>query len=207
MANLSLKTITVNTPRHKLDVECYFDFVSASEISVQKELFSAMCKQGCSNFGKKYSCPPLSPDFNHYVKNNKLLVLLLKTDLSQLSAYKPYHRLRVANAVLKSRIEKIMRSLEENTDTKFLGTGACRLCKPCHRKKGLPCNHPDKMRYSLESLGVDCNKLAKDLFGIPLQWYKSKTCPEYTCVMCAIPLKNKTSEIINALVEQLAAIT
>jgi predicted metal-binding protein len=161
-----------------------------------------MCRK-CRNYNNKYSCPPFSPDFGSYVKADKLLVLLMKTRLDQFSDYKPHFRLRVANAILKPRIERVMRAMEIHTGTRFLGTGACRLCKPCKKKKGQPCLHPDKMRYSLEALGIDCDNLAKDVFGISMQWYKDKTPPEHTLVMCALPLDDDADEDkINALLAE-----
>lgn len=185
------ETLFFKTPRHKLKVDCYYTISDISNISVDKKLFLEMCKKGCRNFNTKYCCPPFSPDFHSFVKSKKLLFLLLKLDLNQLLDYKPYHRLKVANAVIKSRAERIMRSLEPYSKTKFLSNGACRLCKPCKRKQKLPCKHPDKMRFSLEALGVDCNKLSQDLFNINLLWYKDKKAPDYTCVICALPLNTK----------------
>ncbi|MFH0870734.1 MAG: DUF2284 domain-containing protein [archaeon] len=190
MGEQSTKNVLLKTPKNSLSVDCHFKIIGKGELSVKKELFAEMCKK-CRNYKNKYSCPPFSPDFEAYVKAEKLLVLLMKARLGQFSAYKPHFRLRIANAILKPRIEKIMRAMEAHTGTKFLGTGACRLCKPCKKKKGLACSHPDKMRYSLEALGVDCDKLAKNLFGISMQWYKDKAPPEYTLVICALPLRDE----------------
>ena len=120
-----------------------------------------------------------------------------------------HHKLRIGNAVIKPRIEKIMRALELSFGPKlagkFLGTGACRLCKPCQRKVNKKCRYPDKLRFSLESLGVDCNKLCLKLFKFPLLWYKEKKAPLYTSVIAAIPLNNinNKSEIIKLTKKEL----
>jgi predicted metal-binding protein len=188
---MALTKVDIATQQHKFRLECYYDFIGISSVKTNKALFLDMCKKGCRNFNNKYSCPPLSPEFSSYVKNNEfLLVVLLKIELSQMSGKNEYHKLRIGNAVIKPRLEKIMRMLEANLGSKFLSTGACRLCKPCQKKLGKPCKHPDKMRFSLESLGVDCNKLTEDLFKFHLLWYKDKKAPEYTAVVCALPLKN-----------------
>lgn len=188
------REIIINTPKHRLRAEVYFKFANKDSFTVKKELFFDMCRKGCPNFDKKYSCPPVSPDFNSYVKEKEILVLLMKVNLSQLSEYNEYHKLKVGNAVLKPRAEKIMRALESEFSGKYLGTGACRLCKPCRKKIGKPCSHPDKMRFSLESLGVDCNKLSKDVFDIELEWYKEKKSPEYTAVICGFPVNKETNK-------------
>ncbi|MBW3015238.1 DUF2284 domain-containing protein [Candidatus Woesearchaeota archaeon] len=191
------KQLSIKTPKHDLKVDAYVEFVKTSAVKLDKELFTKMCKEGCVNFDKKYCCPPLSPEFNKYVDKPYLMLLLLKIDLGQLKGYKDYHRLRVGNVVIKSKAERMMRELEG--DSKFLSNGACRLCKPCRRKLKKPCKHPDKMRYSLESLGVDCNKLVKDVFGFPLQWYKDKKAPEYTCVVCGLPCDDIGEEFLRML--------
>ncbi len=186
----------VNTPKHELLVEYYYDFIKKEEVRTNKELFARMCRDGCRNYDNKYCCPPSSPSFNKYVKEDLLLILLFKMGLFQLSEYSnEYHKIRLANAVLKSRIEKLMRFLEKEAGTNYLGTGACRLCRPCRKKVGKPCRYPDKKRYSLESIGVDCNYLSKKLFNIELKWYENKNAPEYTCVICALPVKDKNINI------------
>ena len=192
-----MHSFTARTPRHDLKVECLTAFVRSDEVGCDKAGFLELCKKGCRNYGSKYSCPPFSPDYNALVKDHEyLFVVLFKIDLNQLTAYKDYHRLRVGNAVIKPRIERLMRVLEGQTGTKYLSTGACRLCKPCRKRLGEPCRHPKEMRYSLESVGVDCNMLVKGLFGFPLLWYKDKKAPEYTAVVCALPIKEKDENLI-----------
>jgi predicted metal-binding protein len=185
----------VSTPKHMLRLDFLLGFAPLDKISVRKEFFAGMCESGCRNYNQKYSCPPHSPDFSKVYKDKDcagLVVVLLKLDLDQLSGqgYPDHHRLRLANAVIKPRLEAMMRKVEERFGEKFIASGACRLCKPCAKKLSGPCKHPGKMRFSLESLGVDCNKLCQDLFEMPLLWYKEKEAPKYTAVMCAIPLKD-----------------
>lgn len=199
-----LQEAVIKTPKHSLKIECHYDITDISNVKLQKELFANMCREGCRNFNKKYSCPPLSLDFSAYTKGyEKLLVILLRINLGQLKEYKEYHRLRIGNAVIKPRIEKVMRLLEDNS--RFLGTGACRLCKPCKKALKQPCKYPDKMRFSLESLGVDCNQLAKDVFHFPLLWYKDKTAPEYTSVICALPVDEDILQKTKKAVEEIMA--
>lgn len=202
--------ITIQTPRHSLEIEYYFKAISPKDVPVNKELFHDMCKDGCINFNRKYSCPPFSPDFSNCINvDNDFLVILFKLNLDQLKdkGYREYLKLQIGNAVIKPRVEKLMRNVEKKLESKYFSTGACRLCKPCAKKKGLPCKHSKEMRFSLESTGVDCNKLTKQTFGFPLLWYKNKTAPEYTAVICGIEInKNdyKKAELI--LKEELSRI-
>lgn len=190
-------SFTINTPKHRLLVKYRYGTIHKDRVKVDKELFYQMCKDGCPNFNQKYTCPPLSPDFKTFMKlYDQLFVLLFTLNLDQYhnTEYREYLKLQISNAVLKSKIEKIMRELETITVTPFLGTGSCRLCKPCQKKLNLPCKHPEKRRYSLEALGVDCNILCEKLFAVPLLWYKDKHAPRYTSVVCGLPLKKKSDD-------------
>ena len=196
---LQEKEITIKTPRNGLKITCHVGFTTVDKLNIKKDQFYAMCRLGCRNFGNKYSCPPFSPDLHSIISGaDTIFVLVLKIDLKQLSGhgYLDYHILKIGNAVIKPRIEKMMRSLESEFGGRFLSTGACRLCKPCQKRLCKPCKHPDKMRFSLESMGVDCNKLVMDVFGFPLLWYKEKKAPDYTCVVCALPISSDKREII-----------
>lgn len=191
------KIIKVKTPKHSLTINCFYNFISIKKVRTKKELFLNMCKEGCRNYNKKYCCPPLSPNFNSYVKGyNQLFILFFSLGLKQLDnfGYYDYHKVRIGNAVIKPRIEKIMRYLEIKFNSKFLSTGACRLCKPCQLKVKKSCKHPDKRRYSLESLGVYCDILSKKLFNKPLLWYENRKAPEYTSVICALLIKKSADK-------------
>lgn len=181
----------VKTKNNSFQVEVYSKFISSSNIPLNKKKFNDMCKSGCVNYGKKYSCPPFVPEIKEIIKNSDgLFVVLFKCNLCQINSTE-YNKVRIANAVMKSRTERLLRLIEKDLGVNFLGTGSCRLCKPCKLKLNLPCKYPDKRKYSLEALGVDCNKLSKSLFNIELKWYKIKKAPEYTCVICGLVCNKK----------------
>lgn len=207
--NPNLK-INIQTPKHNLNILCFYNTFPTEEIKVNKKLFKKMCQEGCPNYNQKFGCPPLSPSFFDVVKEKELFFLAMVLELKQFDKenYQEYLKIRIANSILKSRIEKVMRKLEKITKTKFLSTGACRLCKPCQKKIGKPCKHPHKRRYSLESLGVDCNHLTKEAFNLPLKWYKNKQAPEYTTVICGLPINenNNLEEIIGLTKKELRRI-
>ena len=56
----------------------------------------------------------------------------------------------------------------------------------CTRREGLPCRHPDKVRPSLESMGFDIGKTAKELFGLELKWASDGKLPEYYVLVGAV---------------------
>ena len=179
---------TVNTAKNKIVIEYDSKFIHNSKIKLDKPLFCNMCKE-CRNYNKKYSCPIYAPDFNKLSNKEGILVVIFLCKTANLKSSE-YNKVRLANSIMKSRMEKIMRHLEEKFNTKFLGTGACRLCKPCKLTLNQPCKHPDKLRFSLEAVGVDCNNLSTSLFNKPLLWYKDKKAPDYTCVLSGLICQN-----------------
>lgn len=56
----------------------------------------------------------------------------------------------------------------------------------CTRREGLPCRYPDKVRPSLESMGFDIGKTAKELFGLELKWASYGMLPEYYVLVGAV---------------------
>jgi len=194
-----MQLLEVKTKNNALKIEIYSRFIKKEEILIKKEIFNQMCEGGCINYGKKYSCPPFVLNFNSTIKENQgLYIILFKVDLNQIKSTE-YNKIRIANVVLKSRILKLMRYLEDKFNTTFLSSGACNLCKPCKLKLDLPCKYPLKRRPSLEAVGIDCNNLCEKLFNIKLLWYKNKKAPEYSCVLCGLICYEK--EIKNIEIE------
>jgi predicted metal-binding protein len=183
-------TFEVETPsKRKIKIEVYSEFIPKAEIKTNRTCFLELCKK-CRNYGKKYACPPASPDFNLLCNKEGLYGVMLKCNLNQIKNTGEYNKIRIANSIMKSRIDKFMRRLEEKSGNKlkFLSSGSCRLCKKCNLEKNLPCKYPTKMRFSLEATGIHVEDLTKKLFNLPLLWYDSKKhkAPKYTCVVAGM---------------------
>ena len=188
MDYLTLKT---SAKTSSADIQYSVDFCLAplAGISayVDKEQFDELCLTGCSNFRKKWSCPPYAPAFTDFVANwEKLFIIHMYTDMSQFSYIKnDYLKVKAANVILKSRADKFLRQMA-NKYGNYVSTGSCRLCKPCKCKIELPCARPELMTYSFEAMGVDVGKLVKEQFEKPLLWYKRHCVPQYTSVVCGL---------------------
>lgn len=178
------------TPSRLLLIEKYDHCVDIEMVRTDSEYFFHLCKYGCINFLKKYSCPPHSPVFSDYCKGySNIRVLCYKLDLNQYSDQRAYNRIRAANSVLKSIIDKELRSLKA-TGKRVLGSGSCRACKVCGAKTLEGCKKPNSFIYSLESVGIDVNHLVETIFGFSLQWYKkNEGTPDYTCVVGGVLYK------------------
>ena len=183
--------ITTKSARIRCDVMSAEAMCSSLIQYENKQKFDLLCKNGCPNYEQKWSCPPFAPKYTDFVLDyQKILVVLLSTDLSQFSYIKnDYLKIKAANTILKSRVDKALRMfLSEGCH--YISTGSCRMCKPCKCKLGLPCAHPNTMSYSFESLGINVSKMAEDLFSFKLQWYKRSCLPQYTSVVAGLLFNN-----------------
>lgn len=165
--------------------------------------FNELCKVGCVNYGKKWSCPPYAPLFQDYTKNFRYIsICLLTINLNQFSYISNnYLKVKAANVILKSRIDRTLRKLKD-AENNYISTGSCRLCKPCKCKIGEKCAHPFIRTYSFEALGIDVSRMVKDFFNYDLLWYKKNYLPPYTCVVAGLLSCNQNineSQIVEAL--------
>lgn len=162
------------------------------------------CKEGCPNYGKKWSCPPFSKSFIDIKKNyTSACMICFSTEMKYYADIKnKYMAIKAANVTLKSLVEKSARAIEKYADGYSLLSGSCRLCKPCQCKINRPCKHPDKMRYSMEATALNVQKLCDDFLGHHLLWYADKTLPRYTSAVALVLSNNnlewdRLSDILN----------
>jgi len=175
------------TPTKTLDIVRLSKTVEKNQVDYDVDYFSRLCEEGCPNFGKKYSCPPYSPSFERYsARAESIIVICHRIDLSQYEPLHPYHRIKASNSVLKSIIDRELMQYKKK-GYRVAGSGSCRACKPCGAKVDVPCKKPERRIYSLESLGINVDKLVRRCFGFDLQWYnRDGKAPEHTCVVGAV---------------------
>jgi predicted metal-binding protein len=175
------------TPSARLDYTVSLETITPNTVFglVRKKTFEKMCAQGCPNYGMKWSCPPFAPSFQEWLQDEtSLLVIMLSIRFDQFSYIKnDYLKVKAANSILKSRLDKVLRKTARLYNARYLSSGSCRLCKPCKCKHGLPCANPHIMSYSYEALGIDVSALVECCFDYPLLWYKKGYLPPYTCVV------------------------
>jgi len=183
ISNLNIATIIHKTPTRILEIQKLTNVIQTTSIQTNKEKYFKLCESGCVNFGSKYSCPPYSPSFKNFSsKFTSLKVICYKIALDQYSEATPYNRVRASNSVLKSLLDKELLNCKLN-ELLVVGSGSCRACKPCAAKEKLKCKKPEKLIFSLESLGVDVNQLVTDCFGFQLEWYKKGFPQQFTSVV------------------------
>lgn len=189
MCGIKTTILSTATPSGDLKFTFQYRTVNIKDVLlyVEQHKFNELCKSGCLNYGKKWSCPPFTPSFEQYTNSYKYLsVCVLSINLSQFFYIKnDYLKVKAANIILKSRIDKVLRFLSQYSDS-YISTGSCRLCNPCKCKMHKECAKPDIMSYSFEALGVDVDFMVMSLFQHKLLWYKKGNLPEYTSVVAGL---------------------
>ena len=164
-----------------LQVERYEKEISADEFyrdCVDVDYFLGLCKE-CPNFGKVWSCPEYDFDVDEYWKRYHCLRLIgdkiLIPEEMQEKTYTPEEMADFYKEVffpLKQDLLQEMFDLEEKVPGSVqLSAGRCILCPEgtCAKLENKPCRFPEKLRYSIESLGGNVTKAAEYL-GVTIEW-------------------------------------
>lgn len=140
--------------------------------------FLEYCKE-CGNYGKKWSCPEYDFDPLDYWKKYDELHVVGKKMILEEDEKEQYENLILQ---LQDDMTKEFYAEEEKQPGSIsLCAGSCRICgeNNCSKKIGEPCRYPDKMRYSIESLGGNVGLTASRLLGIELEWIEEGKLPNY----------------------------
>ena len=147
----------------------------------------------CPNFGKLWSCPPLPESAREFFKKYETATIAgLKVSRAEDGKGDEYFLPEGASDFMRMICEKFTPYLLEaeklNCGSLALLAGPCAACPDgdCARISGKPCRHPDKMRTSLESRGVNVAEIAKDLFGVEMKWPKKDAPADYFFFVGAI---------------------
>lgn len=150
-----------------------------------KEYFETLCRK-CPNYGRLWSCPPYDFSPIEYLQGYERLTvlgmkLLLPESLRRETLLKE-DVAEVTEAIMREAKEQrdaqLLRTEKSQAHCRMLSSGGCRLCSRCARESGMPCRQKGRMRYSLESLGCDVTRLAKDKLSLELLWAGERL-PEY----------------------------
>jgi predicted metal-binding protein len=127
--------------------------------------------EACKRYGANLACPPYSPYFPEYIKDNvKARVICYRTPLEQFRSV-------IIEECYHAAFKKVscLLSMEllacRNTGELIAGSGACQSCSHCAIEQGeTHCRTLDRQIFSLESLGVNVVSLSEKAFGIKLEW-------------------------------------
>ena len=145
------------------------------------------CCKLCPNYGKVWSCPPYSFDpqdiWNSYGSVRLYCRKVLFTEEARAVAYLPEELGVISKKLMQKEQDAFLAKLNEleylHRGSMALAAGSCSVCATCARQCGERCRYPEKIRYSLESLGADVGRIAKDYFGQTIVWGENGHLPEY----------------------------
>ena len=178
----------------------------------ETEKFYSFCEQ-CRNFGKTYACPPFDFDVDSYIKNFEDVFvvgtkIVFDAETKHLSTTVEKRDVITKSVTLETikHISVVHDSmLEMFPQTISFLVGECYLChpNPCKRLFNEPCAFPEKVRHSIESVGFDVGKTAKELLGIELQWSRDYRLPDYLTIVTALFTNEDKEKFSKALSEKL----
>ncbi|MEG6616824.1 DUF2284 domain-containing protein [Peptococcaceae bacterium 1198_IL3148] len=195
-------TFTTQTPSAKLLINVKTVLTSTKRlIKFEKQHF---CQPSCHNYNNKWSCPPHNLTFSQYAKGYPCaLVALFYCHLDQITYVKTLAmKKRIANTILRSRLNKLMRQLEKNYAGRLIANNSCGLCKPCTRKSKSQsyCKKPQEMRYSLDSLGLNVTEMSLALFDHQTARHNQKVSLNYATAAAVLLLKHPPDESTDQIV-------
>jgi len=122
-----------------------------------------MCKFGCKNFQRKYSCPPASLSIYNKIKNNTYQWATLFSTTSEIPENTTYFKRRILNYRDELLMQKIVNKIDNifqihNSNHVTLSNGSCHKCKICSFIENQPCKKPEYKYASMEAVMIDCQK-------------------------------------------------
>lgn len=179
-----MQDVSVRTERFEntVSVEEYVDRC------VDVEQFLQCCKD-CHNYNKIWSCPPY--DFrpeDYWRRYTTFRIIGIKIFLPEAllaGTYTKEEQAEIFEKILFPQKEKLnaeLLALEKAFPGSIsLSGGSCQQCEAaqCTREKGLPCRFPDRMRYSVESLGGNVGLTVTKYLYQELQWMEEGKLPRY----------------------------
>jgi predicted metal-binding protein len=129
----------------------------------------------CGQYGKHYMCPPLIgtvEEIKSKLKTyNKAILVRYQEEVDVKNDRKKVKRSKIDFHKKILELEKFF--CQKGIESWGLVGGSCSFCIECKAVTNRPCKHPHKARPSLESLGIDVQRLL-DNFGLDNKFYSDK---------------------------------
>lgn len=172
---------TIRRFEAETDMESYIrDYVDV-------EYFGQLCKE-CPNYGNVWACPPY--DFDPVDVWKAYSWIKIAGYQLTFSEDRTEEEMLEALAEVKQKVTDEMYAEElKYPDSQSLSAGTCRICKGCSKPDGKPCRFPDKMRFSIESIGGNVGKTISRLCGIEIEWIEEGKLPEHFVLVGGLMIK------------------
>ncbi len=157
--------------------EAYMEVSELMERYYNFEITLSRCK-ACPGFAGTWACPGFSFDpRTFWAKYSRLHLIVDQLSNRDLSTVEQAQEQLTAQ---KHLFDQEMLDLEKQMKGGYaLAAQECMECKKCARLSGLPCLHPDRMRFALEALGILVVQLVPDQLGFPVLWSDGVSIPDY----------------------------
>ncbi len=171
-------------------IERFERFFPVSEFD-QSNSYKMSC-EACDKYGKNLACPPFSPSFSDYTENAETArVICLRLPQEYFIHLVSEERYRTCFRKARSLLVDILLDQRKKGHT-IAGSGPCLVCEKCVvERKSRRCRKPDKMIYSLESLGTNLITLVKRCFDIELEWSSDEQYADFVCAVGAVFYKDE----------------
>lgn len=147
--------------------------------------------ESCPNYGKIWTCPPYGTDvINTFNGFDYAIVIGFKG--------KDFFEIKKESTEYLYELEGMKENVSGLSYTTLVA-GNCEICETCSKSEGQLCRFPDRMRYSLESVGFHVSEICDEVLGESLMWQTEN--PKYMAV-AGILLEKKDLE---AMVERIHA--
>jgi predicted metal-binding protein len=152
----------------------------------QDKKFKMACEV-CEKFGKNLSCPPFSPTFGDYVKDDeKAKVICLRIPQEYFDHVIPEEKYNLCFEKGRQLLTEELVQFKKQ-GFRIAGSGPCLACKKCSAETDVRiCFKPEERIFSLESLGVNLILLANQCFNIDLEWTGYGRPADFVCAIGAV---------------------
>ena len=154
------------------------------EIAKTSIIFDPIVQSYCKNpeyicpyYGHSWACPPKAPYLEKEIMNfEKFYLIYTKFEFKE----KDHNKKRIGlgyshmRGIMEQEMERFLNQYQGDLkEIKILWDGHCRICekenKKCSIDEATPCRYPEKIRYSMEAVGIDVTKTVRNL-NIDIEW-------------------------------------
>ncbi len=166
-------------------IEKFEGFLPVSEIE-HADSYKMSC-EACEKHNKNLACPPYSPSFLEYIGNSDTArVFCLRMPQEYFKHLESEERYKTCFRKAASVLLDILLDYRKQGYI-VAGCGPCLACEKCAVEgESKQCRNPDKMIYSLESLGTNLITLVKKCFDIELEWSSNEQYSDFVCAVGAV---------------------
>ncbi|MDO5851724.1 MAG: DUF2284 domain-containing protein [Methanobacteriaceae archaeon] len=168
---------------------------------VNSEKVGGYCKK-CPNYGRNFACPPHNFELDNFFKKYDTIDLTLKKIIpSDELKNKEYTKQKEIEEAVKKTLgveENIFRNellkKEKLYRVSKVLAPPCNICGSFCMDKYDECQHPELMRYSIDSTCGDTGKILKELFDYGIKFIVNNEMPEYLTLLAGL-MYQKDSKI------------